>query len=76
MGYRCRKYWYSPKIHGKALVVGIAYGMYLEVAEGGVLPICKLEQYMTFWEFRDRLSEQICGYRPVNKLYPGDENMR
>eukprot|EP00957_Ditylum_brightwellii_P031175 2362458-Ditylum_brightwellii.AAC.1 len=38
MGYRCHKYWYSPKIHGKALVVVIAYVIYLEVAEGDVLP--------------------------------------
>eukprot|EP00957_Ditylum_brightwellii_P048006 3645270-Ditylum_brightwellii.AAC.1 len=64
MGYRCCKYWHSPKIHGKALVVVIAYDMYLEFAEGGVLPICKLEQCMAFLEFRVRLSKQMCGYRP------------
>ena len=76
MGYCCCKYWHSPKTHDKALAVVITYDIYLEVAKGDVLPVCKLEDYMSFWEFRERLSEQQCGYRPVNKLYPGDENMR
>ena len=76
MGYHCRKYWHSPKIHGKALAVVIAYDIYLEVAKGNVLPVCKLEEYMMFWEFRERLSEQMCGYRPLKKLYMGDENMQ
>eukprot|EP00957_Ditylum_brightwellii_P183922 14009554-Ditylum_brightwellii.AAC.1 len=40
MGYCCHKYWHSPKIHGKALAVVIAYDIYLEVAEGDVLPMC------------------------------------
>eukprot|EP00957_Ditylum_brightwellii_P019545 1474585-Ditylum_brightwellii.AAC.1 len=50
--------------------------MYLEVAEGNVLPVCQLEECMAFWEFRERLSEQMCGYRLLNKLYMGDKNMR
>eukprot|EP00957_Ditylum_brightwellii_P199881 15237714-Ditylum_brightwellii.AAC.1 len=76
MGYHCRKYWHSPKIHEKALVIVIAYAIYLEVVEGNVRPVCKLEVCMTFWEFRERLSEQMCGYRPLKKLYMGDENMQ
>eukprot|EP00957_Ditylum_brightwellii_P021008 1583693-Ditylum_brightwellii.AAC.1 len=75
MGCRCHKYWHSPKIRGKALAVVIAHDIYIEVAKGNVLPVCKLEECVMFWEFRERLSEQICGYRLLNKLYMGDENM-
>eukprot|EP00957_Ditylum_brightwellii_P146007 11118775-Ditylum_brightwellii.AAC.1 len=42
-------------MHGKALVVVIAYDIYLEVADGDVLT--------------------ICGYKLLNFLYMGDENM-
>eukprot|EP00957_Ditylum_brightwellii_P031097 2355718-Ditylum_brightwellii.AAC.1 len=76
MGYRCCKYWHSPKIHGKASVDVIAYDIYLEVVKGDVITVCKMEECMTFWEFRERLSEQMCRYRLPNKLYMGDENMR
>eukprot|EP00957_Ditylum_brightwellii_P016510 1240910-Ditylum_brightwellii.AAC.1 len=38
VGYRCCKYWNVPNIHGKALVVVIAYDIYLEVTKGDVLP--------------------------------------
>ena len=34
--YRSWKYWHSPMLHGKALVVVVAYDMYLEVAEGNL----------------------------------------
>eukprot|EP00957_Ditylum_brightwellii_P040284 3048444-Ditylum_brightwellii.AAC.1 len=68
MGYLCCKYWHSPKIHDKALAVVIAYDVYLEVAKKNILPVCKSEECMTFWEFRERLSEQMCGYRLLNKL--------
>eukprot|EP00957_Ditylum_brightwellii_P106500 8125634-Ditylum_brightwellii.AAC.1 len=76
MGYHCCKYWHSPNIHGKALAVIIAFDIYLEVAKGNDLPVCKLEECMTFWGFRERLSEQMCGYRLLNKLYMRDENMQ
>eukprot|EP00957_Ditylum_brightwellii_P118351 9026364-Ditylum_brightwellii.AAC.1 len=76
MRYCCCKYWHSPKICGKALAVVIAYDIYLDVAKGDVVSVCKLKKCMTFWEIRERLSEQMWGYRPLNKLYMGDENMQ
>ena len=76
MGYCCCKYWHSPKTHDKALAVVITYDIYLEVAKGDVLPVCKLEECTMFWEFRECLSEQMCGYMPLNKLYMGNENMQ
>eukprot|EP00957_Ditylum_brightwellii_P188474 14348454-Ditylum_brightwellii.AAC.1 len=44
MGYCCCKYWHLPKINGKALVVVIAYDIYLEVTKRNVLPVCTLEE--------------------------------
>ena len=30
---------------------------------------------MTFWEFREKFSEQILSYKTIYRLYPEDERM-
>jgi len=76
LGYRCRKYWHSAMLHGIALVVVVAYDMYLEAARGSLRPEWKIEHPMDFHQFRDRLSGQMLKYNPAMKLYPGDSKFR
>ena len=47
--YRSWKYWHSPMLHGKAMLVVVAYDMYLEVAEGKINNDWKLDEPMDFW---------------------------
>eukprot|EP00957_Ditylum_brightwellii_P086569 6586304-Ditylum_brightwellii.AAC.1 len=35
-----------------------------------------MDDPMKFWEFYDQLSFQICTYKPLDRLYTGDETMR
>jgi hypothetical protein len=50
--------------------------MYLECCEGKLNAEWKIEKPMSFWRFREKLSEQMLAYNPINRLYPGDQNMR
>lgn len=72
------KFWHSPMNHCKSLITVSVYDMYLECAAGGVDPDWKLdsEKIASFRNFRLRLSEQMCKYRPQDRLYPGDEKFR
>eukprot|EP00957_Ditylum_brightwellii_P207328 15352487-Ditylum_brightwellii.AAC.1 len=74
MGY-CT-YWHSPINHNKALDAAITYGMYLEVTEGNIYPLCKITNPTTFWQFRECLSKQMCAYNAMGRLYADEENMR
>jgi hypothetical protein len=74
--YRSWKYWHSPMLHGKALALVVAYDMYLEVAEGKLMPEWKVEEPLDFWRFREQLSKQMLAYKPSNRSYPGDSRMR
>jgi hypothetical protein len=74
--YRSWKYWHSPMLHGKGMVVAIAYDMYLECAEGNLNPDWKLAKPVDYWTFRERLSDKMLGYKPENRQYPGDQFMR
>eukprot|EP00957_Ditylum_brightwellii_P119564 9122862-Ditylum_brightwellii.AAC.1 len=66
MLYQGHKYWHSPTVHGKALAILIAYDIYLECAKGKLNESLKVEQPMSFWEICDRLSSQMCTYKPLN----------
>jgi hypothetical protein len=74
--YTCWKWWHSPMSHAKAMVVATAYEMYLECAEGKLLPSWKVEKPMTYRQFCLRLSEQMMAYDPRNMDYPGDSEYR
>ena len=76
IGYRSWKYWHAPMNHGKALVVVIAYDIYLDLAEGKVDPEWKVENPIDFWTFRDILSTQSLEYSPLLRKYLGDESFR
>ena len=76
LSYCCRKYWHSAMLHGIALVVVVAYDMYLEAARGPLRPEWKIEHPMDFHQFRDRLSGQMMKYNPGMKIYPGDCKFR
>jgi len=64
--------------HCKSLIAVSVYDMYLEIAEGGLNPDWKLDadKIVSFRDFRLRMSEQMCKYRPQDRLYPGDEKFR
>jgi hypothetical protein len=70
------KYWYSPVLHGKALAVVGAHGMYLECYEGKLNLEWRIEKPLGFWYFRENLSEQMLAYTPAHRIYTGDQNMR
>jgi hypothetical protein len=74
--YRSWKYWHSPVLHAKGLAVVVAFDMYLECCEGNLNAEWKIEKPFNFWQFREKLSEQMLEYNPANRLYPGDQNMR
>ena len=74
--YRTWKYWHAPVNHALAIVVCVAYDIYLEVCEGQLFPAMKVEKPMGRWEFRERLSLQIFKYNSIEMKYPGDEKMR
>ena len=72
------KFWHSPMNHCKSLIAVSVYDMYLEIVEGGLDPDWKLDsdKIASFRNFRLRLSEQMCKYRPQNRSYPGDDKFR
>jgi hypothetical protein len=70
------KYWHSPVLHGKALAVVVPYDMYLECCEGKLNAEWKIEKPFNFSRFREKLSEQMLAYKPIDRIYPGDQNMR
>ena len=76
MFYRSFKYWHSPMLHAKAMAVVIAYDIYQECAEGNLDESWKVDKPLSFWHFREKLSEQMLKYRPVDRKYPGDSNLR
>ena len=76
MQYCSWKYWHAAMLHAKAMVGIIAYDMYMECCEGKLDPSWKIKKPLTFWQFRDRLGQQMLTYDPRFRHYPGDERMR
>ena len=76
MYYRSWKYWHMAMLHAKKIAVAVAYSIYIEVTEGNLDPSWKVEKPISFWDFRDKLSQQMLEYDPAQLLYPGDESMR
>jgi hypothetical protein len=80
--YRSWKYWHSPKLHGDAMSVVVAYDMYREMATElparQAFDIGDDESFkvLDFHDFRDRLAKQGLVYSVVDCKYPGDSNMR
>lgn len=74
--YQTWKYWHAPKNHALAIVLAVAYDMYLEVAEGNLKEEWKIEKPVSFWEFQNILSKQMLSYSPKKKKYKGDERVR
>ena len=76
--YRTWKYWHAPKNHALAMIVVLVYDIYMECAEGEINGEWKVEEKkrISFFDFRDALSEQMLTYCPTNKKYPGDDKMR
>jgi hypothetical protein len=80
--YRSWKYWHSPKLHGDAMSVVVAYDMYREMATETAarqaFDIGDDEKFkvLDFHDFRDRLAKQGLVYSVLDCRYPGDNNMR
>ena len=70
------KYWHAAMLHAKKMVGVIAYDMYLECCEGKLNSLWKVEKPLSFWQFRDKLGQQMLSYNPKFGYYPGDERMR
>jgi hypothetical protein len=49
--------------------------MYRECCEGNIESTWKREP-VSYFEFREQLSQQMLQYSPANKKYPGDDKMR
>jgi len=79
MGYRSWKYWHSGMTHGKAMVVVVAYDMYLECCEGrlrnGIWRVNE-KHIVSFHQFRQKLAIQMLHYDARDRNYPGDERFR
>ena len=63
-------------LHAKTLAVVTAYDIYLECVEGGLDEEWNVKETLTFWEFREKLSEQMMAYKPADRVFPGDQKMR
>ena len=70
------KYWHAAMLHAKKMVGVIAYDMYLECCEGKINPLWKVDKPLNFWQFRDKLGQQMLSYTPKFCYYAGDERMR
>ena len=70
------KYWHAAMLHAKKMVGVIAYDMYLECCEGKLNPLWHVKKPLTFWQFRDKLGQQMLSYSPKFCYYAGDEKMR
>lgn len=77
MRYCIWKYWHAAMLHVIiAMVAIVAFDMYLERCEGELNPLWKVEDPLTFWDFRDKLALQMLEYNPTYCHYPGDKKMR
>ena len=78
MNYRSWKYWHAPMLLAKKMAIAISYDMYLEACEGNNVKSWTIDQkdQMNFFQFRERLSEQMLSWSPSLREYPGDSNMR
>ena len=74
--YRVWKYWHAPKNHCLALVIVLAYDLYIECCEGKIELGWKIEKPVDYHTFREKLAKQLLSYSPLNHKYPGDEKMR
>lgn len=76
--YRTWKYWHAPKNHALAMIIVLAYDIYLECAEGQINCEWKVQEKkrLSFFRFRQYLSEQMLTYSPTSMKYYGDEKMR
>ena len=63
-------------LHAKKIAIATSYAMYKEACEGNLDPDWKIENPVSFWEWRDKLSKQMLQYDPADQLYPKDEIFR
>lgn len=74
--YRTWKYWHAPTNHAHAMVIAVAYDIYIECCEGEIEEEWKVEKPVSSWDFQRILSMQMLTYLPSKVKYPGDEKMR
>ena len=76
--YRTWKYWHAPMNHCFAMILVLAHSLYQECCEGKIEESWKIEtkKILSFYEFREKLSEQMLQYNPIRLKYPGDAQMR
>ena len=70
------KYWHSPMLHERYLVIVVAYNIYNECVEGGIDSEWEIEQPIDFWELRDVFAKQMLQYSPTHWIFPGDDKIR
>ncbi len=76
MFYRTWKYWHAPVTHGLATVIACVYDMYLECAEGELDIEWKIDNPVSYWDFRRILAQQMLTYNSSGQRYPGDGKLR
>jgi hypothetical protein len=63
-------------LHAKAIVIVVAYDMYLECTEGLLDEGWKVDKPVSFHVFRETLARQMLAYDPKHKKYLGDDKFR
>ncbi len=69
---------HSPMWHCLAIVCVAIYEIYNEICDGHLDPEWDVPQkdWLSSWDFRIKLSEQMLQYCPKNQKYKGDASMR
>ena len=74
--YQVWKFWHYPMNYCLAITIAYTYDIYLYCCEGLFCPFWKVENFVTYRNFREILSSQMLSYNPVQKQYTGDNKMR
>ena len=77
--FRSWRYYHRPVNHGKGIALASAFSFYEEIISGSLEEDWKItnkEHRMNFYQFQQRLAEQMMDYDPKYPMYAGDERLR
>jgi hypothetical protein len=77
--FRSWRYYHRPVNHGKGIALASAFSFYEEIISGSLevdWKITNKQHRMNFYQFQQRLAEQMMDYDPKYPMYAGDERLR